>query len=99
MHGSMSNAYKISDNLKNRNLLRKWEDNIRMDCKETGCDGVAFVIRLGLVMGSCLYGSEPSLLGSEKGLCSMQLILSELLSSRWKCFVILKNSECTVQFT
>jgi hypothetical protein len=46
-----------------RDIRRSWEDNIRMDRREIGCEDVYQV--QGSVAGSCEHGTELS--GSIKG--------------------------------
>jgi hypothetical protein len=37
---------------------RGWEDNIKMDLREIGWDGMIW-LRIGPVEGSCEHGTEP----------------------------------------
>jgi hypothetical protein len=38
---------------------RRWVDNIKMDLREIGCDGVDW-LRIGTSGGSCEHGNETS---------------------------------------
>jgi hypothetical protein len=42
--------------------IRRWVDNIKMDLREIGCDGMVWidVAQNGLVEGSCEHGNELS---------------------------------------
>jgi hypothetical protein len=67
-----------------------WEDNIKMDLRETGFEGGldSSSSRQGPVAGSCEHGNEPSgsikdedllvymsvLLTSQEGICSMEFV-------------------------
>jgi hypothetical protein len=43
---------------------RRWVDNIKMDLREIGWDGMEWIgliwLRIGTVEGSCQHGNEPS---------------------------------------
>jgi hypothetical protein len=91
MHGEVINVYKILVKKPERNIplgrpQHRWDNNIKMDLRETGLKGVDW-IDVGSMAGCCEHSNELSgwikikdflvqlriLLASE-GLCSTELV-------------------------
>jgi predicted adenine nucleotide alpha hydrolase (AANH) superfamily ATPase len=53
------NIFFYSENLMGRDEFGRWEDNIKMDIEETGCELISPCSGEGRVAGCCEHDNEP----------------------------------------